>query len=179
VVWPVNALEDVVVFSKPVVAALRNVAAKSLISAQLSVLRMSPFRPAEPSVKLPSAGCLVALHVERDAVQGQLGPVHPVGGPPDENPTVIAGDALAGWIDLGFAVDFRACRDNQLPVMPYVLGDETDDRRFDFRRINRDDRFARNHPSRRARKYRTPPFAGRSRDRARWATLRVLWELHC
>ena len=50
VIWPVNALVDVVVFSSPVVAALKNVATKSLISAQLSVFRISPFNPAEPSV---------------------------------------------------------------------------------------------------------------------------------
>ena len=91
--------------------------------------------------------CIRDSHVERDTVQGQFRPVHPVGGPPDQNPVVVAGDALAGGIDLGLAVDFRSSRNDQLTVVPDILGDKTDDRRFDFGRVDGDDRLTGDEPS--------------------------------
>ncbi len=78
-------------------------------------------------------------------MQGQFGPVHSVGRPPNQDPTVIAGDAFAGRIDLGLTVDFGSCRDDELAVVPNILGYEPNDRCFDLGRINGNDRLARNH----------------------------------
>jgi hypothetical protein len=49
-----------------VAAAERKVEANNLISAQLSVLRMSPFRPAEPSV---SCQVIEAPHLVQNECQ--------------------------------------------------------------------------------------------------------------
>jgi len=95
----------------------------------------------------PCAVAVIALHIERDAVQRKLRAVEPVGGTPHDVPVVLAGDAFAGAVHLGLAMHFRARRDNQLSVVENVLGDKTDDGRFDLGRINGDDRFAGNEPT--------------------------------
>ena len=144
---PVSALEDEVVSSNPVVAALKEGRGKEFDLGPIVGFQDVAFQASGTVRQLPCPRRLVALHVERDTMQGQFGPVHPVGRPPDQNPVVVTGDSFAGRVDLGLAVDFGSCRDNQFTVMPNVLGDETDDRRFDFSRVDRDNGFAWNHPS--------------------------------
>ena len=175
----------VVVSSKPVVAALKEGGGEEFDLGPIIRFENVALQSGRAVRELPSAGRLIALHVERDAMQGQLGPVHPVGRAPDQNPVVVAGDAFAGRINLGFAVDLRSCGNDELSVMPDVLGDKTDDGRFDLGRINGDDRFARNHSSIRrvgighlrflvvavVKRDRQRGWAGRNFGRASWSSV--------
>ena len=105
----------------------RNVAAKSLMSARLSDLMISPRNPALPSVMRPAAliGVVVKL-----AVQGNGFKLHFLAVLPDQLPTGVGGDAVALPVGLRHAVNLRARRNNQPAAVINVLGDEADDGRL-------------------------------------------------
>ena len=107
----------------------------------------------------------IPLAVQREALHRQLGAVVAVWRAPDNFPFALDRQPFPSPVERGAAVDFSSGRDDELAIVPYVCGDQTDDRSLQSVGFECDDGFAGNEPavgSGRGRRYRRN-FA-RSRD---------------